>query len=319
MMRSLFSFSSPWTSLSSNAGRLVVLALALFSAGTLLSESALAEKKPGATLEVESVIDVPYYEGADADKIKHKLDLFLPKGVNDYPVLFFVHGGAWRHGDKSFLGMYSNFGRFWAQRGIGTVVTNYRLSPGVKHPEHMRDVARAFAWTYRNISKYRGNPNEMFVAGHSAGGHLVSLLSTDEKYLKNEGLALQTIKGAIPMSGIYHIPEESKLFEPMFGAEAMLRKDASPIAHVHPDAPPFLIIYADNDLPYCGKPTSEDFCRALKDKHCAAQTLEVKERNHITVFLGACTAGDPAMNSLQQFLDSRTTGDKSTSGGAKSQ
>src|SRR5437762_3125531 len=87
------------------------------------------------TFEVEVVADLDYYAGADADKIKHKLDLFLPKGHKDFPVLFFVHGGAWRHGDKSFLGFYSSLGKFYARHGIGTVVTNYRLSPKVMHPE----------------------------------------------------------------------------------------------------------------------------------------------------------------------------------------
>src|SRR3954447_11650612 len=163
-----------------------LLLVPLFLVSPAFAESAKSEAPPPAakTFEVEVVADIDYYQGADADPIKHKLDLFLPKGHKDFPVLFFVHGGAWRQGDKNFFGFYSSLGKFYARRGIGTVVTNYRLSPKVTHPEHIKDVARAFAWTSKNISKYGGNPTALFLCGHSAGGHLVSLLATDRNYLK---------------------------------------------------------------------------------------------------------------------------------------
>src|SRR5262245_62590551 len=98
------------------------------------------------TYSVQTVKDVVYYDGPDQHKVKHKLDLYLPKGHKDYPVLFFVHGGAWAHGDKNTFGLYGLLGAAYARLGIGVVVTNYRLSPEVKHPEHVKDVARAFAW-----------------------------------------------------------------------------------------------------------------------------------------------------------------------------
>src|SRR5437016_798438 len=127
------------------------------------------QPSPAKTFEVQAVRDVPYYDGEDADKTKHKLDLYLPKGQKDFPVLFFVHGGAWRTGDKNYFGFYAGLGKFYARRGIGTVVTNYRLSPKVKHPEHIKDVARAFAWTVKNISKYGGRPDAIlaFIRTHA--------------------------------------------------------------------------------------------------------------------------------------------------------
>ena len=118
-----------------------------------------------ASFGVKSLKDVAYHTGEDTHATKHKLDLFLPEGRKDFPVLFFVHGGAWRHGDKGFLGIYSALGKFYAQHGIGAVVINYRLSPDVQHPEHVKDVARAFAWTYHNIARYGGDPGRIFVRG----------------------------------------------------------------------------------------------------------------------------------------------------------
>src|SRR5437762_7696990 len=183
--------------------RLLIVVSALVGLTFPLSSAARADEAKKA--EIQIVRDIPYYEGADADKVKHKLDLFLPKGQKEFPVVLFVHGGAWLHGDKSFLGIYSAVGMFFARHGIGAVVTNYRLSPAVQHPEHVKDVARAFAWTYKNIDKYGGRADQIFVCGHSAGAHLVSLLATDETYLKAVGLTPKCVKGVIPISGVYSI------------------------------------------------------------------------------------------------------------------
>jgi acetyl esterase/lipase len=254
---------------------------------------------------VQVVRDLIYrelHEGEDGSKGKNKLDLFRPKGRNDFPVVFFVHGGAWRRGDKNYLGVYSSLGMCLARLGIGTVVTNYRLSPGVRHPEHVKDVARAFGWTCRNIQKYGGSPEQLFVCGHSAGGHLVSLLTTNEDYLKAEGLSRTAIKGAIPISGVYDVATaELGLFQTVFGRDPTVRKEASPVTHVGPGLPPFLIVYADNDFRTCDE-MSEKFCRALKEQQCQARTLEVKDRNHITVLLNASRSEDPVPQAIREFV-----------------
>ncbi|HKI31232.1 MAG TPA: alpha/beta hydrolase fold domain-containing protein, partial [Gemmataceae bacterium] len=165
-------------------------------------EKGAAEVKVGGNFEVKEVKDIAYYEGDDADPKKHKLDLFLPKGQKDFPVLIFVHGGAWVFGDRK---MYGSLGNTFAKNGIGTVVISYRLTPQVQHPGHIEDVARAFAWTHENIGKYGGKADQIFVSGQSAGGHLTALLATNETYLKAHKLSLKDIKGAIPISGVYTI------------------------------------------------------------------------------------------------------------------
>jgi acetyl esterase/lipase len=281
---------------------LLATALAWVGTQTALADSKEAEKPAAPRWEVQRLKDLAYYSGPGADPIKHKLDLYVPKGKKDFPVVFFVHGGAWRHGDKSWLGVYSTLGLAWARHGVCTAVINYRLSPAVTHPEHIKDVARAFAWVHKNIRQYGGRPDEIFVTGHSAGGHLTALLATDERYLKAEGLGLAAIKGAIPMSGVYHIPEAERLFNGVFGPESTVHHDASPVFHARPNAPPFLIIYAEHDLPFCGRESSEEFCKALHDKKCFARTVEVKNRNHISLILNANTDGDPVQNALLDFV-----------------
>src|SRR5437660_9187330 len=103
-------------------------ALAVLALGLSSRAHAAELARPG-EFAVRVIKDVPYYQGPGADRVKHRLDLFLPRGHRDYPVVLFVHGGAWLHGDKSFLGIYGAVGRSLARRGIGVAVTNYRLSP----------------------------------------------------------------------------------------------------------------------------------------------------------------------------------------------
>jgi arylformamidase len=277
------------------------MVLALFVAFTGQSHAAempspIKEK----AYEVKAVRDVAYYEGADAHQTKHKLDLFLPKEKKDFPVLFFVHGGGWRHGDKEFLGIYSAIGNMFAEHGIGAVVINYRLSPEVMHPEHIKDVAKAFAWTYKNIAKYGGLTDQIFLSGHSAGGHLVSLLVTDAEYLKSEGLKTDTIKGVMPISGVY-CPLPDKMFEGVFGKDPAERKKAFPINHVRDGLPPFLILYGDNDFPGCDK-MSTDFAKCLKDKKDEVKAVEVPKRNHFSIITSLPATDDPVNKAMLEFI-----------------
>lgn len=257
--------------------------------------------------EVERHLNLAYRDlapGEDAAKGKNKLDLYCPKGHKGFPVLFFVHGGGWRNGDKRLFGVYSSLGECLARQGIGTVVINYRLSPAVRHPEHIKDVARAFAWTCKNIEKYGGAPDQVYLCGHSAGGHLVSLLATDQSYLKAEGLRAEAIKGVIPISGVYDLTAELGLFRTAFGTEVDARKRASPVNNVTANLPPFLILFADGDFVTCDK-MSEAFCRALQDNKCDAKTLEIKHRNHFTVIVNANRPEDPVAQAIVGFVAER--------------
>jgi acetyl esterase/lipase len=249
--------------------------------------------------EVGAVRDLAYYEGEGAHKVKHRLDLYLPRGRSAFPTVLFVHGGAWVVGDKKDFGVYEGLGRMFARHGIGAAVANYRLSPTVRHPEHIKDVARAFAWVHRNIPQYGGRTDGLFVCGHSAGGHLVALLSTDETYLKAEGLSLRDVRGAMPVSGVYAIPDN--LFTEVFGTDAALRRAAGPVNQVREGCPPFLAVYAEKDFPYYGL-MAEAFCQALRAKKVPAQTLAIKDRDHIDIITKAALDDDPCAKALRDFV-----------------
>jgi acetyl esterase/lipase len=262
-----------------------------------------------ATFEQQSFRDIAYYQGPGADSVRHKLDLHVPKGQKDFPVLFIVHGGGWIKGNKDHLGIYSVLARAFNRHGIGVVCPNYRLSPDVKHPEHIRDVARAFAWTYKNIHKYGGSSAELFVSGHSAGGHLCALLATDERYLKAEGLSLKAIKGALPMSGLFIIPPES-VFDIAFGKDLEIRRQASPLNHVKGDLPEFMVFFGSNDLPFCDRPGAEKFCKAMTGKECRAELCEIPRRNHLSILWSAINDTDPVTQAMLSFIMAQVTLDR---------
>lgn len=287
------------------AGRIGLAALAL---GLLVQGSACAggtRAAPvmvGGTFEVEKAANLAYHNGPDADAVRHKLDVYYPKGQKNYPVLLFIHGGAWTFGSKD---MYDALGKTLAKNGIGVVISNYRLSPKVQHPAHVEDVARAFAWTHKNIGKYGGRADQLFVCGHSAGGHLVALLATDPLYLKAHGLSPANIKGMIPMSGVYTIAPVA-LFHKAFGKDESKYKEASPQHHVTGNHPPALIIYADKDYPTIDT-MSEAFCKKLKGCKCHATTFKVADRDHINIIVRlAASETDPTTQALLRFVASHS-------------
>jgi acetyl esterase/lipase len=253
--------------------------------------------KLGGSFEVQTVKDIAYVDGAAADP-KQKLDLYLPKGQKDFPVLFFVHGGSWKSGDRT---LYAPLGNILAKNGIGAVIISYRLSPQVQHPGHIQDVARAYAWTCANIGKHGGRADQIFACGHSAGGHLVALLATDESYLKAVKRGFSDIKGVIPISGVYQITQD-KVFEAPFGKDMTGVKNASPMTHVKPGLPPFCIIYAERDYPFLDQ-MAEAMAKALQASKDEASVTRIKDRDHTSIIRNACSSEeDPVTQMIFDFV-----------------
>lgn len=273
-----------------------MVAIALL--GALLTSPYSAPRTEAFTsYEVEIIKDIPYYQGPDADAGKHKLDLYLPRGKKDFPVLFFVHGGSWKTGDRR---KHEDLGSVFARTGIGAVIISYRLAPQVHHPAQIEDVACAFAWTYANIGRFGGRADQLFACGHSAGGHLVSLLATDESYLKSQKLTFACIRGVISMSGVYLL-QPKILFEAVFGKDEEVVRKASPLEHVSGHHAPFLLLYAEKELPLLAQ-GSERMCKALQQCDCEASILEIKGHGHNDLVHRAASRDDPAFQAVVEFI-----------------
>ena len=242
--------------------------------------------------------DIVYYSNPDVDKKKQCLDLYIPPDKKNFPILIFVHGGGWMSGDKK---EYKFLGKFFAFNGIGTAIINYRLSPKVKHPAHIEDVASAFAWIYKNARKFGGDPDRIFLMGHSAGAHLSALLALDKKYLEAHGLSTSLIKGIILIDGIYDLTLGGKkdtwfskaFFKRIFGNRVENRRCASPLFYVDKKKSSFLIIHAENDHLVPEKEPLR-FYEGLKEYNNDVKLFFIPRKNHITVLTSIGKTGDYA-------------------------
>ncbi|HMP59936.1 MAG TPA: alpha/beta hydrolase, partial [Gemmatales bacterium] len=286
--------------------RLLTVCSSLFLVAWLTSGPAAAQRSAGKALpegrSTRVVRDVVYYSGPDADPVKHQLDMYLPQERTGFPVVLFVHGGGWRHGDKRMLfDLHAKIGERFVRQGIGFIAVNYRLSPKVQHPEHAKDVARAVAWTVKHLADYGGDARQLYLCGHSAGGHLVSLLATDERFLAAEGVNLADLRGVVAVSGVYEVLPQESFFPSVFGKDPEARRQASPLAHVKPDRPPFLILYADDD--YLGLDRmAERFGKELRRYGNEAAVEEIKQRDHLTIIGRMLTADDPTLQAIVKFV-----------------
>ncbi|BAK68199.1 hypothetical protein SLG_35240 [Sphingobium sp. SYK-6] len=168
------------------------------------------------------------------------------------PLIVFVHGGGWRHGDKTNATGKAKVAHYPAQ-GYALASINYRLVPGARVEDQAQDVADAVAWLIAHAGELGIDPARIVLMGHSAGAHLVALVGTDPRYLKAARLDLRAIAGVIPIDGAaYDVPKQVKvgtrfmgdIYAQAFGTDPERQRALSPTLQAGaPNAPAFLILH----------------------------------------------------------------------------
>jgi acetyl esterase/lipase len=220
--------------------------------------------------------------------LQNLLDVYTPKGkkLKNLPVVMLIHGGMWTYGPGPGFGLnkdtYALLATRIAKRGMVVVVPNYRLRPLHKYPKYIQDVASAFAWTKKNISRYKGSKRKLFVSGHSAGGHLAALLGTNTKYLKAAGCRSKDIRGLIPISGVYFLAKKT-------AGGAFTKKqfrDASPGKQVQKGKKkplfPVLLVVASGDYPEMRR-DARRLRKVFKNRKVKVSLTTVSKTNHDTI------------------------------------
>jgi len=263
----------------------------------LKEQSILSMRLPNSTrsTNVTAVKDVVYVDGSN--ETKHKQDLYRPKDASRAPVFFFVHGGAWRSGDRS---LYPPLGYRFAGEGIVTVIPSYRLAPKNPHPAQIEDVAAAFAWTVRHIGQHGGDTNRIYIGGHSAGGHLAALLSLDQQRLAAHQLSPKIIRGVAALSGVYNVDFEEAQSS-VFGTNRDARRDASPLFHIKDAMPPFLVTYCQWDYPTLPA-QARTFHTALGKAGAASELFYTRSENHISEMIAMTYDDDPTGQAVVKFI-----------------
>jgi acetyl esterase/lipase len=259
--------------------------------------------------EVRVKTDLPYRSGealSTYERERCKLDLYLPPQDlaeppgQPFPTLVWLHGGALIGGVKS-APTVAAVARHFASSGIAVAAVNYRLSPVAKYPAYLEDTAAAFAWVKKNIQEQGGNPSQVFLGGHSAGGYLALMVGLDPTWLKAHGLETSAIAGLVPVAGQtlthYSIREERGLPKEQIIADA-----AAPLHHVRKDAPPVLLLYAENDMAM-RREENELLAAALRAAGHPATTLRmIPGHDHGSVGNDLAKEGDSGFEEVLKFV-----------------
>jgi arylformamidase len=183
-------------------------------------------------------LDLPYGEAA-----AERLDVF-PADVPNAPVLVFLHGGYWRASDKSDSSFIASA---FADEGAMVVIPNYSLCPEVGMARIPLQLTQALAWVWRHAADYGGDPNRVILVGHSAGGHLASMLNCCDWKAVAPDLPRHLIKGVLSISGIYDLsPVRQAAFlqvDLKLDADAVRR--LSPAQFPAPEAPVYAVVGGD--------------------------------------------------------------------------
>ena len=266
--------------------------------------------KAPAVAEVRKLLDVPYVTGGHE---RQKLDLYLPAvfGREPRPVLVLIHGGAWRHGDKSGQRSVANY----VKHGYIGVAVNYRLSQHAIFPAQIEDCKAAIRWLRAHAPEYGIDTERIGVVGASAGGHLAAMLGTTgdiRTFDVGENLELSSgvcavvdkfgptdlLAAAEAADGDSRVSAVTQLLGGGISQRRELASAASPITYATSNDPPFLIVHGDAD-PIVPVSQSELLHAALKQARVSTKLHIVKGGMHG----GEAFKTPELQNSLRDFLN----------------
>ncbi len=225
---------------------------------------------PSAFSEVDRHVGLPY--GNDP---RQQLDIIAPRRGENLPVVVFWYGGSWIAGRKS---EYRFIGDALAERGILTVLADYRLYPQVAFPLFDEDGAKAVAWVEQHVRDYRGDPTRIVLMGHSAGAHTAAFLAMNHQFLRRFGADPNSIAGLVGLSGTYVLVPDSAIMRAAFPPPYSIQ-DWQPIKYVDSCAPPTLLLHGLTDKEVSPQETFE-LRDALEKAHIPVQLHLYAHRGH---------------------------------------
>jgi len=258
--------------------------------------------------------NIPYAQPAHERQV---LDIYSPKDAKKLPVVFWIHGGGWQTGDKTSVQAKP---QAFVDKGFVFVSTNYRLLPDFDMGTIIRDVAKSLAWVHGHIAEYGGDPERIFVMGHSAGAQLAAIVSIDDRYLKAEGASLSFIKGCVPVDGdtfdvpaiietaetrrrVHNQPQAKFGHREKFGNDPAKHKDFSAVTHVAKGKgiPPFLIIHVAEHPDTTAQ--AQRLAAVLKENEIPVTLYGGRETTHNKINADIGVPDDPGTKALFEFVD----------------
>lgn len=265
-------------------------------------------------------LDIAYTRDANYEQ---QLDLYLPDTTN-FATILFIHGGELTSGDKRDE-PYAQICKSFQELGIGIAAINYRLAPKSKWPAQPDDLVGALKWLKNNISFRGGNPDRIFLLGHSSGGLLAAIVAADKRYLSKQGLTQKDLAGVIAMGcrlndvvSVGDVRPEAyesswvppdRISEYMESEPAFIslqqRKEVVPASYADENLPPFLLLIAEKErfFPPILRDGSEFVGRALV-ADADADIIILNDRSHMSAINNMTTPDDPGVQCVVSFVRS---------------
>lgn len=241
---------------------------------------------------------------------RQTLDVYAPPDARGAPVMIFAHGGALVEGDKDRTPeLYSNVCWCMSRQGIIGINLEYRLAPEARYPDVTHDVAAAVQWTRTHIANHGGDPDKVFLFGHSAGALHVGSYAYDTRFHPAGGSG---VAGLVVLSG--RVRAETWPDNPLarnvvayFGEDDEAMAQGSMVTHVTPDTVPTLIGIAEYENPLIDVHCAELIHRLAHVKRRAPPMFWLPRHNHTSTVAQINTADDLVGPRIVEFVR-RVTG-----------
>ena len=238
---------------------------------------------------------------------RNLVDLYRPRPMERAPVLVYVHGGGYRTGDRDLNPLvYANIPTYFARHGLLAMSATYRLAPQATWPSGAEDMGALVAWVRENAVRLGGDPDRVFLMGHSAGATHVATYAFDPRFQPPDGHGLA---GIVLVSGRYRLrsdPDDPSLesIREYFGVDAAQYESRSSITHVPGSEVPALLVVAEYDQRNLVETTGELFvalCR--RDDGRCPRFLQLRHHNHLSEVFHINTGDELLGREILDFVE----------------
>lgn len=249
-------------------------------------------------------------EKSEMNLPEKQLNVFTPKKAEKLPVLIFIHGGSWNSGRKE---IYSFMGNRMARRGVVTVIIDYPLAPEYRLPEMEKATLLSVKWVQENIAQYGGDPTEIYISGHSAGGHLAALAVVKDDSWKEIGMD-NPLKGAIlndpaGLDWYWFLTERKENYDAEDNYDAFtdnpeVWKNFSPIYYLDGSEIPMLLMEGEKTYPGI-RLTVERFRKEAEAKSTELTYSFYKKKKHIPMITQFFWTWSKGYEDVLRFMEKR--------------
>lgn len=246
--------------------------------------------------------DIAYGEHA-----RQKLDVYLPSGKTNglRPIVLFVHGGAFLRGNmNSNEQIYGNVLYYFARQGMVGINVEYRLAPEAPYPAGSQDVAAAVAWARAHAHEYGGDPEQVILIGHSAGGaHAASYVADPAvRPATGHGVARLVLISARLRADVHADNPNAGGVRAYWGDDVSVYEQVSPVTYAANIDVPLMIAVAEHENPYLDVYAAELFWRVSQARGQVPRFVQVRHHNHTSIVAHMNTDEDMLGRQILDFI-----------------